>query len=174
MLGTLVYDVTRESVYGGVWFLVAWGLFGLVFIGGGALLDLRAEAVSKASAYTVLGVGVFFFAIAVAFIVSGLVVRQSCADGARAGNFRTTDGVLNSLKRSGKTEPYEYSFALGDRKFVSGGAITSACGLAPPPSSRFKFLEGQHLRIEHQGDRIYRIFFVATADPAVREMVGPG
>lgn len=171
MLENIVYDVTREPASGGLMLLAFFGLLGL-FIGGGALLASRAGASSKARANVVACIGVFFFAVAVFFVVSGLSDRQTCVDAVRAGEFRTTVGLLSSLTRNGTKPPYEYSFNLGEERFVSGPAIVGVCGLAPSPSSRFRFLDGQHLRIDHQGNRILRVILLTAPDPGAKETKG--
>lgn len=158
----IVFDVARESGTGGLMLLGSFGLVCL-FIAGGVVLAGRDAAPEKARANPAAFAGAFFFAVIVYFMVQGWTDRSACIAAERAGEFETTAGLVSGLTQIGSKPPYGYSFTVGGHEFVIGSAIVGDCGLAPSPSSRFKFHDGQSLRIDHQGNRIFRVVLLTPA-----------
>lgn len=123
----VVYDVTRDSVAGGVWFLASGGLIS-AFVGIGALLAWR-----------------------------GIARRAECVAQLESGEFQVTSGSIHEVQHGGRNPGLAYSFLLGGERIVFGDAIVGPCGIAPPVGSRRAPSEGERLRIEHDGDRTFRV-----------------
>jgi len=160
----LVYDVARESVYGGMWFLFAWGLFAALIVAT-AYSNARGalEFGKKVQNYIAGFIGIFFFVLAAAWVVVGLAERSACIEEAQAGAFDTALGKVSNVKRGGRSLPFHYTFNLGVQEFKFHSSLANACGFAPPPQTRFNLRTGQTLRIDYSGEKIYRITIIAQS-----------
>lgn len=154
----VAYDITRAGLSGGVWFAALWTALVLVFF----ILALergRKRAFPDRSHVAVVLTSVFV-GVAIIIVFMGVVRRQDCIAGFRAGDFETTQGVISHLERYGRAPLHWYRFRLGDRDFAVRRDLVGACGFAGRTGSSC-LNKGSRLVIEHDGDRIYRVIVPA-------------
>src|SRR5262249_15043892 len=126
------------------------------FVSIGSLIALRERAITGVRGRLIAaGASLVPFAAA-AFLIMGFARRSECMTELDAGKFRVSTGIVHGIQRGGRSTG-SYAFLLDGERIVFGDAIVGTCGIAPPVGSRYAPTEGDRLRIEHDGNRIFRV-----------------
>jgi hypothetical protein len=157
MTPTLLYDIGQAGFHDQIWLFVVGSLFALIWFGVWGLYLARTESDTKMPGYLAAGVGLFFFCVVNYFLVQGWLNRRECLNDYARGSLEVTTNQVTQLRKQGKTPPFRYEFMLGERDFAFSDSPGGVCGFARPPSGMLFLEEGQVLRIEHRGVRIYRV-----------------
>jgi hypothetical protein len=156
MSQTVLYDISKDGIYGGIWFFVIWGIFGLT-IGLLAWFEKVDGFGKKLKSYLSGAVGFSFFFIAVYFLILGWISRKDCIAELASGQYQMVSGTVTSLEKNGRSRPFRFSFMLEKDTFYFGRALIGACGIAPPPQERFDLTEGQKLTIYFKEERVFKV-----------------